>query len=174
MNRHQILGFGSAAVAFSPLLLSSLAAAAVTADPADIASLNSAIELERAGIKAYVDAAATKLLSPQVLAVAGGFIVDHTAHRDALIGAVKAAGATPSTATAQLVYPALTSEKDIIAFAIVVEKKAAATYLSVVPDLKDRNLAGIAAAILGVETTHVALLENALGITRSYPSGFVV
>ena len=173
MNRTQLLGFGTAAAAFHPLLLSSFAAAAVLADPADIASLNAAIELERAGIKAYTDAAATKLLSPGVLAVAGGFIADHTAHRDALIGAVKAAGATPSTATAQLVYPTLASEKDIIAFAIVVEKKAAATYLSVVPDLKDRKLAGVAAAILGVETTHVALLENALGVTRTYPTGFV-
>jgi hypothetical protein len=173
MNRTQLLGFGSAAAAFSPLLLSSFAAAAVTADPADIATLNAAIELERAGIKAYVDAAGTKLLSPGILAVAAGFIADHTAHRDALIGAVRAAGATPSPATAHLAYPPLASEKDIIAFAIVVEKKAAATYLSVVPDLKDRNLAGIAAAILGVETTHVALLENALGVTRTYPTGFV-
>jgi hypothetical protein len=173
MNRNQLLGFGSAAAIIAPQLLLSFAAAAVTADPADIASLNTAIELERAGIKAYNDAAATKLLSPGVLAIAGGFIADHTAHRDALIGAVKAAGAVPSSATAQLAYPTLASEKDIIAFALVVEKKAAATYLSVIPDLKDRKLAGVAAAILGVETTHVELLSNALGNPKPYPGGFV-
>lgn len=173
MNRTHLLGFGSAVAVFSPLLLSSFAAAAANADPGDIASLNTAIELERAGIKAYADAAATKLLSPAVLALAGGFIADHTIHRDALIGAVKAAGAAVTPNTAQLAYPTLASEKDIIAFALTVEKKAAATYLSVVPDLKDRKLAGIAAAILGVETTHVELLSNALGNPRPYATGFV-
>lgn len=173
MNRTQLLSFGTAVGVFSPLLLSSLAAAAAGADPADIASLNSAIELERAGIKAYNDAAATNLLSPPVLAIATGFVADHTAHRDALIGAVKAAGATPSEGLAPIAYPPLASEHDIIAFANTVERKAAATYLSVIPDLHDRRLAGIAAAILGVETTHVALLSNALGV-KPYPGGFVV
>jgi rubrerythrin len=173
MNRTQLLTFGTAAAAFSPLLLSSLAEAAVSADPADIASLNAAIELERAGIKAYNDAAATKLLSPAVLAIAAGFIADHTAHLDALSGAVKAAGATPSTGIAPIAYPTLASEHDIIVFANVVERKAASTYLSVIPDLKNRQLAGVAAAILGVETTHVALLSNVLGV-KPYPSGFVV
>lgn len=173
MNRTHLLGFGGAAAALSPLLLSSFAAAAVMADPDDIASLNTAIELERAGIKAYTDAATTKLLSPGVLALAGGFIADHTIHRDALIGAVKAAGATVTTATFHLTYPTLASEKDIVEFALVIEKKAASTYLSVVPDLKDRKLAGIAAAILGVETTHVELLSNALGMPRPYATGFV-
>jgi hypothetical protein len=173
MNRTHLLGFGSAVAAFSPLLLSSFAAAAQSADPADIASLNTAIALERAGIKAYNDAAATKLLSPGVLAIAGGFILDHTIHRDALIGAVKAAGFTPTSDVAPIAYPTLASERDIIAFALVVEKKAASTYLSVVPDLKDRQLAAVAAAILGVETTHVALLSNALGNPRPYAGGFV-
>jgi rubrerythrin len=60
----------------------------------------------------------------------------------------------------------------VLRFARATEQKAAATYLSVVPELKDRKLAEVAAAILGVETTHVALLAQALG-EHAYPSGFV-
>jgi hypothetical protein len=172
MKRTQLLGFGTAAVVFGPSLLWSCAAAAAAADPADIATLNAAIEIERAGIKAYADAAATHLLSPPVLALAGGFLADHTAHRDALIGVVRAAGATPSIRLAPIVYPPLIVERDVVVFANAVELKAASTYLSTISELRDRNLAAIAASILGVETTHVALLSQALG-TKTYPSGFV-
>jgi rubrerythrin len=173
MQRAHLLGFGTAVSLIGLPLLSTFAEAAQGANPDDIASLNVAIALERAGIKAYADAAATNLLSPGVLALAGRFVADHTAHRDALIGAVRAAGATPTTETAVIPYPPLATERDIIAFANTVERKAASTYLSVVPELHDRQLAQIAAAILGVETTHVALLSEALG-TKTYPSGFVV
>jgi hypothetical protein len=172
MNRNRLLLFGSATAAFSLPLLSQFAARAATANPDDIAALNSALELERAGIKAYADAAATNLLSPPVLAIAARFATDHTAHRDALIGAVRSAGAVPSTGIAPITYPPLAAERDVIAFANAVELKAAATYLSLIPDLHDRTLAGFAAAILGVETTHVALLSQALGV-RTYASGFV-
>ena len=172
ISRSQLLAFGSAAGVFSIPLLTALAGAAQNADPADIATLNTAIELERAGIKAYADAGATGLLSKPVLALAGRFVADHTAHRDALIGAVRSAGATPSAQTAAIATPTLANEHDVLAFANTVEMKAAATYLSVIPDLHDRNLAGVAASILGVETTHVALLAQALD-TRVYATGFV-
>jgi hypothetical protein len=171
MTRTQILRFGTAAAVFAPSLLASLADAATAATAADLSTLDAAIELERAGIKAYADAAATGLLSPPVLAIANAFAADHLAHRDALIGAVRSAGATPSTGIAPIAYPVLATERDIIAFAASVERKAAATYLSVIPDLDDRHLAAVAASILGVETTHVALLAQALG-ERPYPSGF--
>ena len=173
LNRAGLLAFGTASGIISVPLLTALAQAAQAADPADIDTLNTAIALERAGIKAYADAAATGLLSKPVLVLAGRFAADHTAHRDALIGAVRSAGSTPTDAVAPIVTPALASEHDVLAFANVVEMKAASTYLSVVPDLKNRALAGVAASILGVETTHVALLAEALQ-TRVYASGFVV
>jgi rubrerythrin len=172
LSRAQILAFGSAAGLIGAPLLASFAAAAQSADPADIDSLNVAIALERAGIKAYADGAATGLLTPPVAALAARFVADHTAHRDALIGAVRAAGLEPTTATAPIAAPPLATERDVIAFALVVEEKAASTYLSVIPDLKNRALAGVAASILGVETTHVSALAGALG-TRVYTSGFV-
>ncbi len=172
LSRARLLTFGSAAGLVGVPLLTQLAAAAQAADPGDIDTLNTAIALERAGIKAYADAAATGLLSKPVLTLAGRFVADHTAHRDALIGAVRAAGFTPTTAIAPIATPPLHTERDVLAFANVVEMKAASTYLSVIPDLKDRTLAGVAASILGVETTHVALLAEALQ-TRVYASGFV-
>ncbi len=155
------------------LLLDRFVARAAAADPKDMATLNAAIELERAGIKAYDDAAATRLLSPGVLKVATLFRGDHVAHLAALTAAVRAGGAIPSTATAKLDYPQLSSEKDVLAFARDVEEKAASTYLSVLPDLRDRDLAQVAASILGVETVHVGILAQALGAFPPYPSGFV-
>src|SRR6185312_1203243 len=49
-------------------ILTAFVRAAEKAVPGDIAILNTAIELERAGIKAYDDAGATGLLSGHVLA----------------------------------------------------------------------------------------------------------
>ncbi|HEY8314859.1 MAG TPA: DUF4439 domain-containing protein [Candidatus Baltobacteraceae bacterium] len=173
ISRARLLASATAIGVLGLPLLTAFVDAAQNADPADLATLNTAIELERAGIKAYDDAAATKLLSPGVLAVALGFKKDHEAHRDALIAAVKAGGGTPSTATAKLDYPALKSQSDILAFAKTVEERAASTYLSVIPDFKNRALAGVAASILGVETTHVTLLAQALNELPAYKSGFV-
>lgn len=155
------------------LLLDRLVARAANADPHDVQTLNAAIELERAGIKAYDDAAATKLLSPKVLALALLFRRDHQAHLAALSAAVSSGGGTPTTTIAKLHYPQLASEADILAFAKGVEEKAASTYLSVIPDLKDRDLAGVAGSILGVETIHVGILAQALGVFPPYPGGFV-
>jgi rubrerythrin len=173
ISRASLLGATSAIALVGLPLMTAFVDAATNADPNDLAMLNAAIELERAGIKAYTDAAATGLVSPPVLKVAQGFIADHAAHRDALIAAVRAGGGKPSDATAKLVYPSLKSEKDILAFAMVVEEKAASTYLSVIPDLKDRSLAQASAAILGIETMHVMVLASALGQPSPYKTSFV-
>lgn len=173
-SRRRFIGSAAAIALVGIPLLREFADAATRANPDDLATLNSAIELERAGIKAYDDAAATGLLSPGVLQIALGFRSDHVAHRDALAAAVRAGGAFLSMNTAPIPYPPLHSEVDILRFALVVERQAASTYLSVIPDLHDRNLAQVAAAILGVETTHVSKLAEALGMPKAYPQGFVV
>jgi rubrerythrin len=172
LSRAALLGAGSAIALVGMPLVAGFVEAAEHADPADAATLNAAISLELAAIKAYQDALGTGLLTPAVAAVASRFTADHGAHRDALIAAVTAAGYTPSEATAWLTYPPLNTQSDILRFAMAVERKAASTYLSVVPELKDRRLAGLAASILGVETTHVSTLASALGVP-SYESGFV-
>jgi rubrerythrin len=175
VTRAKMLGATSALALVGPTLLSNflIAAAADKMDPGDVKLLNTAIGLERAGIKAYSDAAGTKLLSPAVLAVATQFMNDHIAHRDALIAAVKQAGATPTDETLQITYPTLATEADILNFAYGIERQAANTYLTVIPVFKNRDLAHTAGAILGVESTHVALLGEALRKGEVYPSGFV-
>lgn len=74
------------------VLLDRLVARAANADPGDLDTLNAAIEIERAGIKAYDDAASTKLLSPQILQVALLFRRDHQTHLTALAAAVESGG----------------------------------------------------------------------------------
>jgi len=172
VSRKKLLASGTALAAFGPFLLSPFISAAEAAEESDIAILQTAIKLERAGIKAYTDAAGTGLLAPGVLAVAKGFLADHEAHRDALIGAVKAAGVTPTDETTKLTYPPLTQD-DILNFAESVERQAASTYLSVIPAFKDRNLAKVAGSILGVETTHVAILAYTLKKTTEPYKDFV-
>jgi rubrerythrin len=109
-------------------------------------------------------------LSPPVLEVAKGFMADHEAHAAALTAAVKAAGGTPTTATAKLEYPSLKSEAELLAFAEKVERIAATTYLTDIGQLSDPKLAKIMASILGIETTHVAILASALKQGRPYPA----
>lgn len=171
-SRGRLLAAAPVAALTASSLLLAFQSAAQAASPGDIAVLNSAIPLERAGIKAYEDAAALNILSPGVLAVAKGFIADHTAHRDALIAAVKASGGVPNPDTLKLTYPPLKTEKDILAFAETVERTAATAYLGVFPVLQDKALAKAAASILGVETMHVAILAGALGEGQPY-HGFV-
>ena len=172
-SRSSFLGAGAALALVGASRLHSFVSAASAADPGDIETLNSAIELELAGIKAYDDAAATRLLSRGQLKLALGFQRDHEAHYQALVIAVRSAGATPSTTAAKLDYPLLRTQAEVLTFAMSIEEKAASTYLSVIPDLQDRRLAGIAASILGVETVHAGLLAQALGL-QVYPTSFVI
>lgn len=172
ISRGRLLAAAPVAAITAGGLLLAFQSAAVAASPGDIAALNAAIPLERAGIKAYQDAASLGILSPGVLAVAKGFIADHTAHRDALIAAVTAAGGTPNPDTTKLVYPSLKTEKDILVFAESVERTAASAYLAVFPVLQDKSLAKAAASILGVETMHVGILATALGDGQPY-RGFI-
>lgn len=173
-SRRLFLGSGAAIALVGSSLMREFAVAATLADPSDLATLNAALELESAAIKAYDDAASTKLLSQAALRVALGFRGDHIAHRDALGAAIRSAGAVPSTHVAALKYPKLANESDVLRFAKTAEELAASTYLSVIPDLKDRTLAQVAAAILGVETTHVSALVGLLGVDSPYIRGFVV
>jgi hypothetical protein len=172
ISRVRFLGAASAFAAFGSTLLTPFIAAAATASEGDVKTLNTALALERAGIKAYRDSVKTGLLSPGVLTIAKGFLNDHIAHRDALIGAIKAAGQTPTSETTKITYPTLASESDILKFAEGVEQGAVTTYLSVISSFDDRSLAKVAAAILGIEATHVGTLAAALKEATPY-KGFV-
>jgi hypothetical protein len=172
MTRGRLLTVAPASLIFTSGLVAMLQTAARGASKNDIDILNSAIPLERAGIKAYQDGAATGLLSAGVLEVAKGFMSDHMAHRDALIAAVKAAGGVPTDATTKLTYPDLKTQADILRFAESVERAAASAYLAAFTNLEDKNLAKAAVSILGVETMHAGVLTAALGQPAPY-KGFV-
>ncbi|HET9029272.1 MAG TPA: ferritin-like domain-containing protein [Candidatus Aquilonibacter sp.] len=150
-----------------------LIARADTIARADLDTLNAALDLERTAIKAYADAAQTNLLAPPALHLAQQFSADHAAHAAALSATVKSAGGVPSDKLVPITYPHFGTQSDVLAFARDLEEKAASTYLSVIPEFKDRNLAGIAGSILGVETVHVGMLANALGAFPPYSGGFV-
>lgn len=171
-SRGRLLSAAPLAAITATGLVALFQSAAGAASPRDIATLNSAIPLERAGIKAYADAASLGILSAPVLAVAQGFMTDHIAHRDALIAAVKTAGGTPTDETAKLTYPSLKTEAEILAFAEAVERQAASAYLAVFPVLEDKALAKAAASILGVETMHVGILATVLKQGAPY-KGFI-
>jgi rubrerythrin len=173
ISRAKALGATSALALVGPSLLGQFLLAAEKIDPDDLKLLNVAIAYERAGIKAYTDAAATKLVSAPVFAVMQQFVADHTAHLSALTAAVTQAGGQPTGDTTQLTYPNFQSQTDIVTFAYGVERGAAGAYLSTIAAFKNRNFAQLAATILGVETTHVALLAQALHKNPAYPSGFV-
>jgi rubrerythrin len=165
---------GSAAIAmFGPALMQSVMKEAEAATPRDIDLLNKEIELENAGIKAYTDAFKLNLLSPPVLEVAKRFRSDHQAHAEALAAAVRSAGGRPSTGTTKLEYPPLTSEADILAFAEKVERFASTAYLDDIGKLSNPVLAKLMASILGVETTHIAMLAAALKQPLPPYQGFV-
>jgi len=172
VTRAQLLGASSALALAAPSLLTQFSLAAQKADTGDVKSLNAAIALERAGITAYTAAAVTGFLSAPVLAVTKAFMADHVAHLDALVAAVKQIGATATDETAKLDYPALANEADILNFAHTIERLAANAHLGVIATFKNRDLAKISATILGVETTHVALLSEALAKGFAYPNGF--
>jgi rubrerythrin len=96
-------------------------------------------------------------------------MADHVAHRDALEGAIKSAGMKPGTGVVAITYPPLKSQSDILKFAETLERGAVTAYLSSIPTLTDRNLAKVAASILGMESTHVAVLAYTLTkTTESY------
>jgi rubrerythrin len=173
VSRAKLLGTGTALAMIGPSLLGPFILAAEAAGEGDIAILDTAASNERAAIKAYTDAAATGLLTPTVLAVAKGFMQDHMAHRDALDGAIKAAGMTPSGMTAVLTYPSLKSQADILAFAETLERGAATGYLTSIPQFKDKALAKVAGSILGVETTHVAILVYTLTMSTEPYKDFI-
>jgi len=60
----------------------------------------------------------------------------------------------------------------VLAFAAELERGAVSAYLSAVPMFDHRELAGVAAGILGDEAMHWAVLRNALG-ENPIPHAFV-
>ncbi len=153
--------------------LPSLVQAAAKIDGDDLKALASALALERAAIKAYGDVASANVLSPPVLAVFNRFLAEHTAHRDAIVAAISAAGQTPGSDVATQEALAPKTELDALGAVYGIERSLADAHFATVATFKNRDYTRSVASILGVETTHVALLAEALRKSPAYPGGFL-
>jgi rubrerythrin len=140
----------------------------------DAEVLNTALGAELEAIAAYQLGADSGLLSKPVLALAVQFQGHHKEHAAALAGAVEKLGGRPVAAKKDYGFPTdkLKAEKDVVSFAAGLEKGAVSAYLGAVPIFGDRELARVAASILGDEAMHWAILRQALG-QNPVPDAFV-
>lgn len=140
----------------------------------DVAILNAALGAEQEAIAAYGVGAASGLLQKSVLDLAIQFQGHHKEHADALAATVKKLGGTPVEARKSYSFPTqkLKAQADVLVFAAELERGAVSAYLGAVPILADRDLAKVAASILGDEAMHWAVLRQALG-QNPVPTAFL-
>lgn len=168
ISRSKLLCAGAGLGVLGPALLTPFTTVpAQAADDSDINSIQLAITVESTLIKAYQEASASNVLTPKGKEALNGFLKDHFAHRDALINVVKSAGAAPVEPNVKIKFPAsVKTEVDVLKILQNLERIAANSFLGTVGDLKNSALIQLVASILGVETTHVAILGMAL--TQGY------
>jgi len=140
----------------------------------DVTILNAALAAEQEAIAAYQVGATSGLLQKPVLDLAVQFQSHHKEHATALATTVKKLGGTPVAAKAKYTFPVekLKTQADVLGFAAELERGAVSAYLGAIPILDDRELAKVAASILGDEAMHWAVLRQALG-QPPVPSAFV-
>jgi rubrerythrin len=140
----------------------------------DVTILNAALAAEQEAIAAYQVGATSGLLQKPVLDLAVQFQGHHKEHATALATTVKKLGGTPAAAKAKYTFPVekLKTQADVLGFAAELERGAVSAYLGAIPILDDRELAKVAASILGDEAMHWAVLRQALG-QPPVPSAFV-
>jgi rubrerythrin len=140
----------------------------------DVAILNAALGAEQEAIAAYQLGATSGLLQKPVLDLAVQFQSHHKEHAAALASTVKKLGGKPVEPSKSYSFPTqkLKSQADVSAFATELEKGAVSAYLGAVPILTDRDLAKVAASILGDEAMHWAVLRQALG-QNPVPTAFL-
>ena len=140
----------------------------------DVAILNAALGAEQEAIAAYELGASSGLLQQPVLDLAVQFQGHHKEQATALAVTVKKLGGTPVEAPKSYSFPTqkLKSQADVLAFAAELEKGAVSAYLGAVPILTDRDLAKVAASILGDEAMHWAVLRQVLG-QNPVPTAFL-
>ena len=180
-RRSFLTGFGRVTLSATAIALLAgqeglvLGRAAHAATPnSDIAILNAALGAEQEAVAAYQVGAESGLLKKPALDLAVQFQGHHKEHIDALAKTVTKLGGAPVEPPKSFNFPTekLKSQADVLAFAAGLEKGAVSAYLGAVPILKDRDLAKVAASILGDEAMHWAVLRHALG-ENPVPGAFV-
>jgi hypothetical protein len=162
-----------ASLALVPAAGTVVALAADRIDGGDVKALNASLALERAAIKAYGDALAANILTPPVAAVLTRFQSEHTLQQNAIVRALTQASATVGTDVATMDPESFEAEADVLAYAYTLERSIANAYVTGISSYKNRDYATLSASILGVTTTHVALLAEALRRGAPYPTGLI-
>ncbi len=135
----------------------------------DVQILNVALALEHEAISAYSIAAASGLVTRQVLPVAVAFQSHHKEHRDALVATIQKLGGSAVAAKSDaevakaLNAGSLKNQTDVLRLAQRLERGAANAYLGVIPSFSDRNLAQVSGKLASDETGHWVILSQALG-----------
>lgn len=140
----------------------------------DVGILNSALAAELEAVAAYEVGARSGLLQKPALDLALLFQGHHKAHAEALAGTVTRLGGKAVAAKPQYSFPTetLKNQEDVLRFAAGLEQGAVGAYLGAVPVFADRELARVAASILGDEAMHWAILRQAVG-EQPVPGAFV-
>lgn len=169
-----VLSAGAVALLAGRDALAASSKADAKATEGDLRILNTALGAEYEAIAAYQVGAESGLLGKPALAVAQQFQGHHKEHASALAATLQKLGGKPVAAKSQYTFPVdkLKSEADVLRFAARLEKGAVAAYLGAVPLFGDRELAKVAASILGDEAMHLAVLRQVLG-ENPVPVAFV-
>ena len=130
----------------------------------DVAVLNAMLAIELETLAAYRRAASCGLLVPAAQDLAARCAADHRAHRELLVATIRALGGVPVEApTPPDNAVALAREADALDLAARCERFAASAYLAMVPALRDRGLAKLAARVAADEAMHWGMVNAALG-----------
>lgn len=130
----------------------------------DIAVLDAMLALEHETLDAYRRAMACGLLAPRAQDLAARFADDHRAHRELLAATIRALGGAPRGASASRApIVAFAREADALDLCARAERFAADACLTMVPALRDRALARLAARLAADEAMHWGMVNAALG-----------
>jgi hypothetical protein len=129
----------------------------------DVAILDAMLAVEHATLAACRHAAACGLLGPAAQETVARFAADHRTHRELLVATIRKLGAVPRPVRPQAPAAVLVREADALDLVAHHEHVATASCLRMLPALRDRSLATVAARIACDEAMHWTLANAALG-----------
>ena len=141
-----------------------------SATAADIAILNSALDLENTAIAAYT--AGAPLLKGELVKLGRELLGQEKEHADALSTTVTQLGGHPTRPKANYQFPRTRTQRDVLRLANTIEHEAIVAYREALPRLSTADLRATVASILTNEAEHVSVLLGALGRPQ-VPTAFV-
>ena len=137
---------------------------------ADLALLNSLLDLERHTVDAYT--AGIPLLPRPQAKMAQQFLSEELLHTGELLSLIKAAGGPPPPRKASYDLGHPTDAQQVLELLHGLERAQLSAYLYVIPRLSPAPVRAAAATILSNDSQHIAILRQSLGMVPA-PSPFV-